>query len=452
MAVKNKLAISAHQNRSAYLVLTGLAVLLLAMGLFFNPVIGNLLQNLIKTFNHPSTLDFDTFQQAGIGSGFFNCGLLLFVVLGIYALTKTEIQGLQIAAAAMVLGFSVYGKNILNIWFPIIGVFLYAKVKGKSFASVSALACFSTALAPVFNVLAFGTESLAFSPQFAMALGVLLGIIGGYLTGYFADFLPKLHHGYVLYNAGFAAGVSGFLINSALKLFRIGHEKFPYIEIAQAIKEGIRADYVSGENVRLGIAIFILFAYLIVSGIVLNGHKTYSKLFWYKSKGGNYVEEFGLGAALINVGVVGLVATLYVFATINGQISGPVFACIWTAAGFAACGVTVRTQLPLLISVYFSAFVSGGLEKVSSRGMILAGIFSAGLSPIVADFGAAFGMVFAALHSFLVPNTGVLHGWMSLYNNGFSLGLLASFAGSFVPQKQEAKVHQLSNMPKKAHR
>ena len=72
-------------------------------------------------------------------------------------------------------------------------------------------------------------------------------------------------------------------------------------------------------------------------------------------------------------------------------------------------------------------FVASAIAKVSQRPMLLAAIFSCGIAPISGAFGFGAGILIGAIHSVLVPNTGVLHGWMSLYNNGFSLSLLATF-------------------------
>jgi hypothetical protein len=59
--------------------------------------------------------------------------------------------------------------------------------------------------------------------------------------------------------------------------------------------------------------------------------------------------------------------------------------------------------------------------------MLLAAIFSCGMAPIAGEHGVFAGMFVGAVHSLLVPNIGVLHGWMSLYNNGMSLSLVATF-------------------------
>lgn len=429
-------------NNTKYLVFVGLALVLMVMGFVLSPSLSELFEGYSKLITHPSTLDFDGLQQAGqFGTAFFNAGMLLTVVLLLYRVTGTDIQGVQIAAAMMVLGFSFYGKNIVNIWFPVIGVFLHTAWNKKPLSGATALAWFSTGLSPVFSVLAFGTEALVPGSPIAMITGALFGILAGMLVSVLAGFLPTKHNGYVLYNAGFAAGLAGMLINAIQKALAIGHDKFPYVEVADAAAKGVRADYVSGSNGLLGLLLAILFAYLIIVGFILGGGKQIRKLLWHTCKGGNFVEEFGFGAAIINMGIVGLIATAFVFLTVKGQLAGPIFGCIWTAAGFAAAGVTVRLHLPTMAGVYAAAFLTGGvagimggsaffasaLAKAGSRSMLLAAIFSCGLAPIVGELSVAAGLFVGAVHSVLVPNLSALHGWMSLYNNGLSLGLIATF-------------------------
>ena len=200
------------------------------------------------------------------------------------------------------------------------------------------------------------------------------------------------------------------------------------------------SDYVSGNNVLLGSMFAILFAYLIIAGIALGGGGGFGKMFWHRSKGGNYVEKFGFSSSMINMGIMGFIGVAYVFAT-GGHFNGCLFACIFTAVGFAANGVSVRMYLPTMIGVAIGALLTGGiagaiagesfvaaaLVKVASRGMLLAAIFSCGMAPIVGEHGLLAGLFVGVVHSMLVPNTGAFHGFMSLYNNGLSMSLIATF-------------------------
>lgn len=470
-----------------YSVFAGLAVLLIAMaivlsgyassnGSFGAPNFTALINGYKTILLHPSMIDFDGLKQAGqLGSAFFNSGILVIVVLIVYLITGTDIQGVQIAAAMMVLGFSFYGKNPINIWFPIIGVFLHTKLCKKQIKTATALAFFTTALSPIFSQIAFGMTDNYMLKQTglipatisAYALAGVMGILGGVLVSEIVGHLPSIHQGYTLFNAGYAAGIVGIIINSILKAMGLGHDQYRtalYLDSMEKVGVGalptlfdkaphaadllanptFNPSYMSAAdngNFILGGMLLILFLYLIAAGFALDGGSTIGELVWHKSKGGNFVEKFGFGAALVNMGIVGIFATAFVFLTTKGQFGGPVYACIWTAAGFAANGVTVRMYLPTMAGVFIGAFLfagisaaitggdflSEGLKFASGRGMLLAAIFSCGMAPIVGEYGVFAGLFVGIVHSLLVVNVGAWHGFMSLYNNGLSLSLIATF-------------------------
>ena len=56
--------------------------------------------------------------------------------------------------------------------------------------------------------------------------------------------------------------------------------------------------------------------------------------------------------------------------------------------------------------------------------MVLAALFCTGLAPIAGQFGWKWGVVAGMLHASVVLNVGFLQGWLNLYNNGFSAGLV----------------------------
>ncbi|MCL2066759.1 MAG: DUF1576 domain-containing protein [Treponema sp.] len=420
---------SVSENKK-FLVFAALGLFLIVFGFYFSPSFEQLISGYLIILSHPSLLEFDSFAHVGhFGSSFLNSGLLLLCVLLVYKLTNTKLQGGQIAAAMMVVGFAFYGKNPVNVWFPVIGVLGYAAWQKRPLSTATATAFFSTTLSPVFSVLAFGTPSLQpFSPQ-AYFLGAFFGIFGGILVGFLADILPNMHRGYILFNTGYAAGFAGIFITALLRAFNLGHDQFPY----QA------SDFVSGANLTLSAALIIMFLYLIVAGFILGGGSEIGKMIWFRSKGGSYVEKFGFAPCLINMGILGIISTAYVF-LVGGQINGCIFACIWTAAGFASNGLTVRTFLPAMAGVFIAAFITGGvagmvagngfldpaLAKVAARSMILAAVFSCGIAPVAGEHGMFAGLFVGAAHSILVTNTSAFHTWMSLYNNGLSLGIIAT--------------------------
>jgi len=146
------------------------------------------------------------------------------------------------------------------------------------------------------------------------------------------------------------------------------------------------------------------------------------------------------------MGAMGLFSTAYVLLLgtfTPASLNGCLFSCIFAAAAFAANGSTLRTHLPTLTGVFLSAFITGGiialvtgndlgflggaLQKVGSRGMLLAALFSVGLAPIPAEHGWKAGVFIGFAHAILVSAIGPFHNYSMLYNNGLSFGLVATF-------------------------
>jgi hypothetical protein len=74
----------------------------------------------------------------------------------------------------------------------------------------------------------------------------------------------------------------------------------------------------------------------------------------------DFIQPYGFGASLINIGLNGLVATGYVL-FVGGPLNGPTIGGILTVAGFGACGKHASNILPIFLGV-----ILGGLTKVWS--------------------------------------------------------------------------------------
>jgi len=163
-----------------YGVFYGLAFILMAMGLYFSPSNAHLFEGYLGFIKHPCLIDFDGLQQAGhFGTAFFNAGVQLIVVLLVYKWTNTEISCVQIAAAMMIVGFSFYGKDLANVWWPVIGVFAHTIMLKQPLKTCTALAWFSTALSPVFSSVAFNKDVLVPGSPVAILSGAVMGILCG---------------------------------------------------------------------------------------------------------------------------------------------------------------------------------------------------------------------------------------------------------------------------------
>lgn len=369
---------------------------------------GNLLEGLLEIAKSPTILVTDFMALGGVSSAFLNASLIGFFNILLIKKFKMRINGLLIAAFMTMLGFSFFGKNLVNIIPLYIGGYLYAKNQGIHMRDVIVVIMFSTGLSPIISELMFA--DIIASPM-SILVGGGVGILIGFVIAPLASHMLKFHDGYNLYNIGFAAGIIGTVFTSIIRT--LDKEIMPvsilYLEYDTNIK------------------IFLIFIFLLLIGIGLfinkNGVKEYKNIFKYS---GRTVTDFtyliGYGATFLNMGLMGLSSVLLVV-LLKGIINGPVMAAIFTIVGFSAFGKHPKNCIPVVSGVFIAALLLG--LDVSSTGIIISILFSTTIAPIAGAHGPIIGFMAGLLHLALVTNIGVIHGGINLYNNGFSGGLVA---------------------------
>lgn len=380
-------------------------VVLLSAFIFNSPY--EIFNGLFKIATDPSILVSDYMQIANIGAALFNSGLLIIICLLIVKKSKTKMSGLIIAAILTVGGFALFGKNIYNIWSILLGVKLYSIFKGEKFSKNIVVALFGTAIAPIISQVSFG---LGFPIIAGVIVGNALGCFAGFILPPLAKHFVKFHQGFNLYNMGFTAGVVGMLFMSVFRALGIENEK--------------RMILSSGNNEILGIYLFALFTTMIIVGFIMN-NKTFDglkDLLNHTGKGEDFIATNGFGITLVNMGMLGFVATIYVLLA-NGQLNGPTIGGIYTVAGFAGFGKHVKNTVPVMLGIVIVSMLTPW--EINSLGVLLAALFGTTLAPIAGEFGWKSGILAGFLHMAVVMNVGYLHGGMNLYNNGLAGGLVA---------------------------
>lgn len=439
----NNVEVKPVGNTLRAMVFIGLGILSIILGFVLTPNMAEIAEGFRLQQSATGMLDLNTFMIVGegrIGVPFINAGLLLIIVMLTYLFTKTTINGGSIAAAFMVFGFGFCGKTLWNVWPLFFGVILHALVNKKKINTVTGLAWFSAALSPLVSIVSMYTKfdgtntmgEVAHMQGSSLAFAIVLGLIAGYLVAVFAGFLPEKHNGLTLYNAGMAAGLTGFFIFSLMKTLGIGHA-------------GPSHEYPNIANGILITCVAVLLVYLLVVGLLITAkERGFIDNIITKLYAGSAVEQFGFGATLVNMAVAGFVVVIYWALTTTANAHGPLFACLFTVVGFASNGISARTMIPIMAGVYCTSilvggtqgalqgksFLESGFNYVGTKNMLIAAVFGCGMAPVVYKHGALVGFIAGVMHSILVPNTGVLHGWMNLYNNGFCIGLVVTF---FVP-------------------
>ncbi len=396
-------------NKIKITVITIYAASLVAFG-FIVDTPYEIAAGLLRILTRPDTLVTDYIGVGGMGAAFVNSGLLTLMFIFILYKLKLNYSGVTIAALFTISGFAFFGKNIVNVWVIVLGVFVYARFQKEKFAKYVYIALFGTALSPLVTEILF---SDIWSLSMRIVVSVLIGLAVGFILPPLSTFLLRAHQGFNLYNIGFTAGIIGTMFVSVFKSYGF----FPESQMIWS----------TGNNFTIACYLAVVFISMIVAGFYLD-RDSLSKLKNIFEYPGRLIEDFvfleGIGPTLVNMGLNGIIATTYVI-IVRGAINGPTLAGIFTIVGFSAFGKHCRNIIPIFIGVFL-----GSLTKVwaiNDPAILLAALFGTCLAPIAGEFGWIYGVIAGFVHSSVVLNVGILHGGTNLYNNGFSAGLVAAF-------------------------
>jgi hypothetical protein len=368
-----------------------------------------ILEGLIAITRSRDTLLTDYFGVGGVGAGLVNAGLLTLISCLIYHRSRAKITGASAAALFLVLGFGLFGKNLLNVWFIVIGVALYSRFKGQPFAANINTAFFGVALSPIVSEILF---SSALPLEIGVPLGVGTGLLIGFILPAAAAQLFKAHMGYALYNMGFAAGLVGTLVVALYKSY--GFVPDPVFI------------WSSGNKLALGAFLSVVFVSMVVLAFVFDRRALtgFRRILGETGQSpSDFVAIAGLAPVLLNMGLSGLIATAYVLA-VGGELNGPVIGGVLSIVGFAAFGKHPVNFVPIIAGVFLASLAKPW--GAADPSILLAALFGTNLAPIAGGFGWRWGVVAGFIHSSAALSVGSVHGGLNLYNNGFAAGIVAA--------------------------
>jgi multisubunit Na+/H+ antiporter MnhE subunit len=398
----------AISDRVILFIVAGYALAFVLFGLLIDTP-AEILQGLGLILSSRDTLLTDYIGVGGIGAALVSAGLLTLAATLVYALNRVRMTGTAIAALFLVLGFGLFGKNLLNVWPIIAGVALYARWRRQSFATHINTAFFGIALSPIVSEILFSTTlPLGISLPLAISTGLLIGFI---LPAAAAQ-LFRAHDGFALYNMGFTAGLVGTLV---VALY------MSYGFVAQPV-----FIWTSGNDLLLGSFVGALLLSMVLLGVAFD-RRAFSGFWQLMRLSGQAPSDFlasaGLGATLVNMGLSGAVGLAYILA-VGGDLNGPTIGALLSIVGFAAFGKHPRNIVPIMAGVFL-----GSLAKpwgVADPSILLAALFATNLAPIAGHFGWHWGVAAGFIHSSAALSVGAVHGGLNLYNNGFAAGIVAS--------------------------
>jgi len=352
----------------------------------------------------------DYFVIGGYGAALFNAALVMLIEYGLLIVEKVNFTGLTLAALYINVGFALFGKNPVDILPIIIGTCIYAAVHHTRLNRYIYTAIFGTCLAPFVTEMVY---VLPFGPVANGILAVLTGIFIGFVLPPLSAHTASMHMGYNLFNVGFSAGIIAFVLVCILQSF------------------GIQAQGVLIWQEETPVWLYLWIAAFFIAafgyGLYLNKGDLKKALKIMRHPGravADYVLMDGAGSTFVNMGLVGMIGLLYIWA-VGGQLSGPVIGAMLTAFGFSAFGAHPKNYLPVLAGVYLSTFINK--FEATTPAVQLAALFAVGLAPIAGQFGVIPGIFAGALHVAIVTCTSAMYGGLNLYNNGFSCGWVAIF-------------------------
>lgn len=392
-----------------------------------------LFSSLWKLIINTDKLINDYAAVAGFGAMFLNAGLLMFISLFILKMNKVQVSGSAFAAIMLMGGFGMFGKNIVNIWPIVIGVWLYAKITKTDFSNYLFIVFFGTSLAPVVTEIILWQESLLIGIPLAIFIGIMIGL----LLPALASHVAQVHQGYNLYNVGFAGGLLGTIIVSLMR-------SFGYDDRSQLMWYGEHEGPII-------IYMYVLCLSLIIYAFYLNRNclSNYRSLL---KRSGRLVSDFvlsdGSAAVLLNMGVLGTVFTSYIL-LVGGTLNGATIGGILTIIGFGGFGKHLRNCLPILIGIIIGSVLK--IWGINEPSVLLGALFATGLAPIAGQYGLWYGILAGFLHLSLVLSIGVFHGGLNLYNNGFSAGLLALLLVPIIETFQKERIKKNETYETKNH-
>lgn len=384
-------------------------ILFIILSVIYEPNILELIKGLVKIISTEDRLFTDYFVLAKEGAAYLNAGLVTLIFAIIIKLVKPNLNGMALAAQYMTAGFAFMGIDITNVWPIYLGVFIYSKFRKEEFKNYIYMAMLLADLGPFVSEIYF-IENLHLI--YSIPLGILGGVVIGFIVVPLAQFTNVVNKGYNLYNIGFASGLLAIVVASAFKLF--GHD----LSKQSLIYEG--------SNLAQLIILSIISVVFVIYGLLIGKDNVKGFVKIIKDSGrapSDFVIKYGAGPTIINIGLSGLVTTLFLVIT-KAQVSGGLlYAGYLSVLGFSAFGKQVRS----ITYIYVGALVCSllGLFDLSSATIGMCVMLGTAVSPIGGHYGMVAGMISILVHLTIVTNLAPLHGNCVLYNNGFAAGFVA---------------------------
>ena len=381
----------------AYALLPGIMAL-------FTASLPEIKDGFLKIMTADNLLITDYFALAGVGATLANVSAVTLISVLLMYLCRVPLNGGGILVIGLMSGFSFFGKSVFNMWFILLGTYLYCLAFKKRFSECVVISLLSTSLAPLISHLFFYNDRLFWGNMF---LSLVCGLLIGFVMPIAGPYAASLLKGMSLYGMGFSVGLLCLVIVPVLKSY--GYQFSPVTVW--------RGDL----NFECGTSLAALCVFFIGIGTIKGGRQAIKNYLNILKRSGVSSQDFtyldGMCPVFINMGVNGLAALCYILA-VGGHINGPTIGGILTVMGFSGKGKHLFNILPIMLGVAL-----GGITKQwdpNSPSAQLAALFGTTLAPISGTFGPIAGIITGFIHSSVVLHAGMGYSGVNLYNNGFA--------------------------------
>ena len=373
----------------------------------------------------------NAFAIGGFAGTFFSGALVCLACTLLFCLPGAKAGAPSVLGFLLTMGFIFWGVTIVNMWFGILGVLVYCLVKKEAPGKQANAMLFTTALCPLYADLLFRYPNA--DPQgftwVGLAYAVVVGLVVGFIVPASLSHSPKTHKGFSLYSAAMTLGMISFFLYAIL-----------------FVGKGVAkpSDSFSNDVVSRGIynifAIAVFGICVIVSLLMGTKPKDYWNLMRHSGHGVDFIDTFGNGAFLMNVGLYGLFIVAYynLINLVGGGVkyNAVALGCVFCMLAGCCSGSHPRNVWPSMLGYAIASFGMRALMGpeyawlLSNQTIVIGLCFCSALSPIAGTYGWFWGVVASVLHFFLVRCVPDLHGGFLLYNGGFTACLVCV---AFIP-------------------
>lgn len=135
-----------------FFLLALIPIYFISVGLIIQPF-DSIVTGIYEIIWEPDFLITDYIAVGGMGAAFVNAGMMALISIYFVYSLGMEMDGHTITSCCLMFGFSLFGKNLMNIWAIFLGVFLYAKYHKMHLSNYIYVGIYGTSLSPIITQL-----------------------------------------------------------------------------------------------------------------------------------------------------------------------------------------------------------------------------------------------------------------------------------------------------------